>query len=90
LEVPAGANGALEFADPEWDSILMLASTFYVFGYRVQTDLEIVASERTSSLLFSHHGELDVNFASRVRLDEFVAGMRRKGYMPAGEDVGAG
>jgi hypothetical protein len=90
LEVPPGANGALEFTDQEWDSLLMLASTFYVFGYRVQTDLEIVTPERTSSLLLSHHGELDINFASGVRLAEFVDGMRGKGYVPAGEDADAG
>jgi hypothetical protein len=89
LEVPSGATGAIEFTDQEWDSLLMLASTFYVFGYRVQTDLEIVTLERTASLLFSHHGELDIHFASQVMRDEFEAGMRRKGYVPAGEAVEA-
>jgi hypothetical protein len=87
LGVPSGANGALEFSDQEWDSLLMLASTFYVFGYRVQTDLEVVTPERTASLLFSHHGELDIHFASLVMLGEFAAGMRRNGYVPAGEEA---
>ena len=90
LEVPPGANGALELTDQEWDSLLMLAITFFVFGYRVQTDLELVTPERTSSLLLSHHGELDIHFASRFRQDEFVAGMRHKGYVPAGEEANAG
>jgi hypothetical protein len=90
LAIPLEASGALEFRDEEWDSLLMLAVTYYVFGYRVHTDLELVTRERTSSLLLSHHGELAIHFASQASLDEFVAGMRREGYVPAGEDVDAG
>ncbi len=44
-------------------------------------------NERTSSLLLSHHGELDIHFASGAALDEYVAGMHREGYVPAGEEL---
>jgi len=55
-------------------------SAYFVFGYRVQTDLEIVTPERTVCLMLSHHGELDVQFASAVVLETFVAGMLAEGY----------
>lgn len=90
LAVPLDATGALEFAEEEWDAVLLLAVVFYVFGFHMRTDLEIVTPDRSSSLLLSHHGELDAHFSSEARMDEFVKEMKRKGYALAGEELDAG
>jgi hypothetical protein len=87
--IPTGATGALEFDLTEQPILARLAVAFLLFGYRVETDLEIVAFDRSACLMLSHHREIVARCSTRDRLVSFANGMLAAGYRePDEEDDG--
>ena len=76
----AGIEGALGFADSEWQSMLIVITAFYNFGWHTANDLHLVPDDRSHVLMFGHHGEMTCCAATQERLDAFVAGMAAEGY----------
>jgi hypothetical protein len=77
--------GGLTFHRYHRSSLILLATTFFTFGYRAQTDLEIIPADRRVCLMLEHHGSLIAHFASDEVMRDVTAAMRRAGYIPEGE-----
>ena len=73
-------DGGLEFEHAEYGALHRLAIAFLFSGYRVETDLEIIPSDRRACLMLSHHGELVAQFSSRDELSRFSEAMAVAGY----------
>jgi hypothetical protein len=86
LNLPRESVGALRIHDDRWASLILLATAFFCFGYRVQTDLEIIPENRRCCLMLDHHGSLLGHFAGDDVLQKFTEAMRQAGYTPEGED----
>lgn len=80
--IPEDFSGAIALRRSEWRELLTIITAFYVFGWSVGEDLHVVPENGSCLLLFSHHGELCVEFADESALQSFVAEMARSGYSP--------
>jgi len=80
LPIPAAFDGALRFEVAEWRDVLMLLATFLVYGWCVADDLELVAGDRTTVLMTSHHSYVAVHAQSAARLAVFEASMLASGF----------
>jgi hypothetical protein len=73
-------EGALGFRTEEWRDLLLIILTFYVFGWEVGGDLQIVPEDRECILQTSHHGPVEVRFANEARMRAFVQAMAAKRF----------
>jgi hypothetical protein len=73
-------RGAVEFDSTEQSALVQLAVAFALSGYRIETDLEIVNTQRDACLLFDHHRELIAQFSDHEKLDDFRRGMTDAGF----------
>jgi hypothetical protein len=80
LGIPPHAEGALQFTLDEWGMLLLIANTFYTFGWHVGTDLEIIPDNRSCILMLGHHGDLSGQFPTEQRMQDFIADMAGKGF----------
>ena len=78
--IPADTRGAIEFAPAERQALVDLALAFFLFGFCVGTDLEIVDRDGGVCLLLSHHHEIIGHFANPERLSAFHTAMTAAGY----------
>jgi hypothetical protein len=79
--IPMDMDGGIEFEHGEYGVLHGLALAFLMSGYRVQTDLEIIPSDRRACLMLSHHSELVAQFSSLDQLSRFSEAMTAAGYL---------
>jgi len=80
LPIPRAFDGALRFEVAEWRDVLMLLTTFLVYGWCVSDDLELVAGHRATVLMTSHHSYVAVHTHSAAGLAAFEASMLASGF----------
>jgi hypothetical protein len=78
--VPRDFGGALGFQPEEWRDLLLVILAFYVFGWEVGGDLQIVPEDGLCILQTSHHGPVEVRFANEARMRAFVQAMAEKRF----------
>ena len=83
LGIPNDFSGAIGLEESEWRDLLLLILAFYVFGWEVGGDLQIVPSDGRCILQTSHHGPLRVQFADEEHLRGFTKVMAEARFVLA-------
>ena len=75
--VPSDFGGALGFERKEWRDLLLLLLAFYIFGWEVGGDIQVIPDDGTCILQTSHHGPVEVRFSTDACVQPFVDHMSK-------------
>ena len=80
LPIPKDFLGALRFEQSEWSTILLIVSTFLIYGWCSDDDLQVVSGEGSTAILFNHHSRISVRCKSVDNQASFTSAMNSKGF----------
>jgi hypothetical protein len=73
--VPREFAGAIGLSVPEWRDLLTLILAFYVFGWEIGGDLQVIPADARCIVATSHHGPAKVTSTDHQYLASFVRAM---------------
>lgn len=82
LPIPKEFNGALKFEESEWGNIVLVVSTFLIYGWCFQDDLQLIGGDGSTAIVFNHHSVISVRCKTAELINSFTIAMQSKNYEP--------